>query len=59
MYVDNLAVMARSKQEMQNILWAWKEAFRKHGLKMSMQKTEITWFGQQRKDMNMYRVIGK
>ena len=27
----------------------WKEAFEKHGLKMSMEKTEVKWVKQQRK----------
>ena len=35
--------------EMQELLGEWKEAFGKHGLKISMEKTEVMWIGQQRK----------
>ena len=27
----------------------WKEAFEKHGLKLSLEKTEVMWVGKQRK----------
>ena len=34
--LDNLAVVVESAWEMQEVLWEWKEAFEKHGLRMSM-----------------------
>ena len=34
---------------MQEVLGEWKEAFGKHGLKMSMEKTKVMWVVQQRK----------
>ena len=49
LHVNNLAVVVESGQEMQEVLGEWKEAFWKHWLKMSMEKTEVMWVGQQRK----------
>ena len=49
LYVDNLAVEVESGQEMQAVLGEWKETFRKHELKMSMENTEVMWVRQQRK----------
>ena len=49
LYVDDLAVVVESGWEMQDVLAEWKEAFGKHGLKMSMEKIEVMWVGQQRK----------
>ena len=54
---DNLTVVAESKWEMQELLGEWKEVFRKHEL-MSMEKNEVMWVGQQRKEMNI-RLEGK
>ena len=48
-YMDDLAIVVESGWEMQEVLQEWKEAFGKHGLKMSMEKTEVMWVGQQRK----------
>ena len=49
LYTDDLAVVV----EMQQLLEEWKEAFGKHGLKMSMEKTEVMLVKQQRKEMNI------
>ena len=38
----------------QEVLGEWKEAFAKHGLKISMEKNEVMWVGQQRKYMNIW-----
>ena len=46
---DDLAVVVESGQEMQEVLEEWKETFEKHWLKMSVEKTEVMWIGQQRK----------
>ena len=58
LYADDLAVMVESGREMQEVLGKWNEAFGKHWLKMSMEKTEVMWVGQQRKEMNI-RLEGK
>ena len=47
--VDDLVVVVESGQDMQELLWEWKEAFGKHGLKMSMEKTELMWSGSREK----------
>ena len=49
LYVDDLSAVVESRQEMQEVLGEWKEAFRKHELKMSMENTEVMWVRQQRK----------
>ena len=42
-YANNLAVVVERRREMQEVLGEGKEAFEKHGLKMSMEKTEVIW----------------
>ena len=41
LYADNKAVVVESGREIQEVLWESKEAFGKHGLKMSMEETEL------------------
>ena len=48
MYADNLAIIAESKQELQEMLEEWKGVFKKHVLRMSLEKTEVMWVGHQR-----------
>ena len=47
--VDDLAVVVESRQEMQEVLGEWKEAFGKHWLKMSTEKIKVMSVRQQRK----------
>ena len=35
MYADDLAMIAESKQELQEVLVEWKRVFKKHGLRKS------------------------
>ena len=58
LYADNLAVVVESGWEMQEVLGEWKEVFEDHGLKMSMENTEVLWDGQSRKEINI-RLEGK
>ena len=58
MYADDLAIIAESKQELQEVLEEWKGVFEKHGLRMSLEKTEVMWVGQQREELNI-RLDGK
>ena len=44
---------ADNKQELQEVLEEWKGVFKKHGLKMSLEKTEVMWVGHQREDLNI------
>ena len=48
-YVDDLAVVVESGREMQEVLWEGKKTIWKHGLKMSLEKTQLMWVAQQRK----------
>ena len=43
MYADDLAIIAESKQDIQEVLEEWKGVFEKHGLRMSLEKTEVMW----------------
>ena len=43
LYADDLAVVSKRRWKMQKVLGEWKEEFGKHGLKMSMEKTEVMW----------------
>ena len=36
----------------------WKEIFGKHGLRVSLEKTEVLWVGQQKQDLDI-RLDGK
>ena len=58
MYADYLAMIAESKQELQEVLEEWKGVFKKHGLRMSLEKTEVMWVGHQREELNI-RLGGK
>ena len=40
-YADNLAIIAESKQELQEVLEEWKGVFKKHGMRLSLEKTEV------------------
>ena len=53
MYADVLAMIADSKPELQEVLEEWKGVSKKHGLRMSREKTEVIWVGHQREDLNI------
>ena len=58
MYADDLDIIAESKQDLQEVLDEWKGVFEKHGLRMSLEKTEVMWVGHQREELNI-RLDGK
>ena len=58
MYADDLAIIVESKQELQEVLEERKGVFKKHGLRMSLEKTEVMWVGHQREELNI-RLGGK
>ena len=60
MYADDLAIIAESKQDLQEVLEEWKGVFEKHGLRMSLEKTDVMWTGHQREreELNI-RLDGK
>ena len=41
LYADDLAVVADSEADLQERLVEWKEIFGRHGLKVSLEKTEV------------------
>ena len=53
MYADDLAIIAESKQDLQEVLEECKGVFEKHGLRMSLEKTEVMWVGHQREELNI------
>ena len=58
MYADDLPIIAESKQELQEMLEEWKGLYKKRGLRMSLEKTEVMWVAQQREELNI-RLDGK
>ena len=58
LYADDLAVVADSEADHQERLVDWKEIFDKHELRVSLEKTEVLWIGQQKKDLDI-RLHGK
>ena len=58
MYANNLAIIAENKQKQQEVLEEWKGVFKKHGLRLSLEKTEVLWVGHQREELNI-RLDGK
>ena len=57
LYADDLAV-ADTEADLQERLVDWKEIFSKHGLRVSLDKREVLWVGQQKKDLDI-RLHGK
>ena len=43
MYANDLAMIADTKQELQELLEEWKGVFKKHGPIMRREKTEEMW----------------
>ena len=48
MYADDLVIVAEHREEWQGTLEEWNEMFKKHGLKMNLDKTEVMWVGKHR-----------
>ena len=58
MYADDLVIVAEHREEWQGALEEWNEMFKKHGLKMNVDKTEVMCVGKQRDELNI-RLEGK
>ena len=58
MYADDLVIIAEHREELQGALDEWNDMFKKHGLKMNLDKTEVVWVGKQRAELNI-RLEGK
>ena len=46
-YVDTLAVVADSNEELRKTLQEGNNIFRKHGFQVNLEKTKVTWIGEQ------------
>ena len=53
LYADDLAVAAMVETDLERRLQEWDRNFRKHGLRMSLEKTEVMSVGKQRKDLEV------
>ena len=53
MYADDLVIVAEHREELQGALDEWNDMFKKHGLKMSLDKTEVMWVGKQRDELHI------
>ena len=53
MYADDLVIVAEHREELQVALEEWNDMFKKHGLKMNLDKTEVMWVGKQRDELNI------
>ena len=58
MYADDLVIVAEHREELQDALEEWNDMFKKHGLKMNLEKTEVMWVGKHREELNI-RLEGK
>ena len=52
-YADDFVIIAESKQELQEVVEEWKRVFKKHGLILSLEKTEVMWVGQQSEELTI------
>ena len=48
MYAHDFLIVAEHREELQGALEEWNDMFKKHGLKMNLDKTEVMWVGKQR-----------
>ena len=53
LYADDLALVANGKQELQETLLERNGLFTRHGLKLSLQKTEVLHIGHQREELDI------
>ena len=53
LYADDLAVVADNKEDLQKTLQELSNTFRKHGLRMNLEKTEVMWIGEQDVDLHV------
>ena len=52
LYADDLAIVAEDKEELNESL-EWKEAFKQHGLRVNLEKTEVLSIGAHREELNI------
>ena len=52
-YADDRAVVAGSKEDLQITLQKWINTFKKHSLRINLEKTEVMWIGEQEVDLHV------
>ena len=53
LYADDLAIVAKDKEELNESLEEWREAFKQHGLRVNLEKTEVLSIGAHREELNI------
>ena len=53
LYADDLAIVAEDKEELNESLDEWKDAFTQHGLRLNLDKTEVLSIGAHREELNI------
>ena len=53
LYADDLAIVAEDKEELNELLEEWKEAFKQHGLRVNLENTEVLSIGAHREELNI------
>ena len=53
LYADDLAIIAEDKKELNESLEEWKEAFKQHGLRVNLEKTDVLSIGAHREELNI------
>ena len=52
-YADDIVIVAEHREELQGALGEWNDIFKKHGLKMNLDKTGVMWVGKHREELNI------
>ena len=58
MHGDDLVIVTEHREELQVALEEWNEMFKRHGLNMNLDKTEVMLVGKQREELDI-RLEGK
>ena len=53
LYADDLVVVADNKEDLHKTLQEWSNTFRKHGIRMNLDKREVMWIGEQEVDLHV------
>ena len=56
LYADDPALLANTKQELQESLEEWTGLFTRHGLKINLEKTEVRHIGHQKEELDIEQV---
>ena len=54
LYADDVTVVADEETDLQEQLIEWKDMFNRHGLRVSLEKTEVMWVGPRRKELDIH-----